>query len=370
MKTKINLSSAKWLMMFFITLLMWQCKKDDIKESTPPTVVSPVPANAATGVAMNSICSATFSEVMDPSTITTTTFTLEQGSTLVSGDVNYAGSVATFTLAANLAASTEYKATITIGAKDLAGNALVNINVIHFTTGAAPDIALPTVVSSVPADVATGVAFNANVAVTFSEAIDPLTITASTFALKQGETNVLGAVTYEGLIATFNPAVDFAASTVYTATITAGTKDLAGNALASDYTFSFTTLDAADVVLPLVNSTKPINNAIGVVRNQVVSLTFSEVMNPLTINASTFKLMQGTTEVSGTVNYSGTTATFTASSFLLAETIYTATITSDAKDLAGNALANNTDWSFTTTAASPALAPVFFRICSQLCDSC
>jgi hypothetical protein len=111
-------------------------------------------------------------------------------------------------------------------------------------------------------------------------------------------------------------------------------------------------------VPPMVTSTDPINNVTGVARNKVVALTFSEAMDPLTINTSTFTLKQGTTAVSGTVAYSGTTATFTPSNVLASSITYTATITTGAKDLAGNALAANTVWSFTTAGATSGLAVV------------
>ena len=60
-------------------------------------------------------------------------------------------------------------------------------------------------------------------------------------------------------------------------------------------------------------------------------------MNPLTINGTTFLLTQGITPVLGTVTYAGTTATFSPSANLASNTLYTATITTGAKDLAGNA---------------------------------
>ena len=202
---------------------------------------STVPVNAATGVAINSAMAATFSEVMDPATITTTTFTLQQGATAVSGAVTYAGVTAVFTPASNLAANTLFTATITTGVKDLAGNALAVNKVWTFTTGAAPDTTAPTVSSTIPVNAATGVAVNSAMAATFSEAMDPLTITTATFTLTQGVTPVSGAVTYAGVTATFTPTAGLAYSTVYTATITTGAKDLAGNALASDYVWSFTT---------------------------------------------------------------------------------------------------------------------------------
>ncbi|MCX6652634.1 MAG: ice-binding family protein [Methanomassiliicoccales archaeon] len=211
------------------------------KDITAPTVTLTVPANAATGVAVNSAMAASFSEAMDNLTITSSTFTLVHGVTPVSGTVTYSGLTATFTPAVDLAYNTVYNATITTGAKDLAGNALASDYVWSFTTGAAPDIIAPTVTLTVPANAATGVAINGAMTATFSEAMDPLTITTATFILKQGATPVSGAVTYAGVTATFTPAVDLAYNTVYNATITTGAMDLAGNALASNYTWTFTT---------------------------------------------------------------------------------------------------------------------------------
>src|ERR1051325_4896527 len=60
-------------------------------DTTPPTVSSTDPVNGATGVAISGKIAAAFSEAMDTTTITTTTFTLKQGTTPVAGAVTYAG---------------------------------------------------------------------------------------------------------------------------------------------------------------------------------------------------------------------------------------------------------------------------------------
>src|SRR5439155_1637549 len=86
-----------------------------------------------------------------------------------------------------------------------------------------------------------GVSISGNVAATFSEVMNPLTITPVTFTLKQGTTAVAGTVSYAGVTATFNPASTLAPNAVHTATITIGATDLAGNALATDFSWSFTT---------------------------------------------------------------------------------------------------------------------------------
>ena len=101
-------------------------------------------------------------------------------------------------------------------------------------------------------------------------------------------------------------------------------------------------------VCPKVISTDPANNASGVILNKVITATFNEAMNPLTITQTTFTLKDGTTSISGVVSYSGMTATFTLTNNLTPLTTYTATITTGAKDPAGNALVNDYIWSFTT----------------------
>jgi hypothetical protein len=192
---------------------------------------------------------------MDPLSITTTSFTLKQGATPVAGTVGYAGVTATFTPAANLSPLTAYTATITTGAKDLAGNALVTNFSWSFTSGSAPDITPPTVSSTVPTGGATAVGINQAVNATFSEAMDPLSITTASLKLTgPGGTGVIGTVGYDvvGKIATFTPTASLAALTVYTATVTTAAKDLAGNALATSFVWSFTTAGTVAGQAPVV----------------------------------------------------------------------------------------------------------------------
>jgi hypothetical protein len=223
--------------------------------------------------------------------------------------------------------------------------------------GGSPGITASTVIYTIPLDLATGVALNSTVNVTFSAAMDPATFTIATFTLTQGTTPVSGTVTYAGATATFTPASNLAAGTVYTATITTGVKDPAGKAPAANHVWTFTTGTALDTTAPTVGSTNPLDVATGVLLNSTVNATFSEVMSPATLTIATFTLKQGATPVSGTVTYLGTTSSFKPASNLAAGTIYTATITTGVKDLAGNALAADKVWSFTTgttTAAGPA----------------
>jgi hypothetical protein len=101
----------------------------------------------------------------------------------------------------------------------------------------------PTVTVVSPLLGATGVAINGAIKVTFDKIMDPLTLNTSTFTVTSADSSVTGTVTLAplGKIATFQPTGDLAANTLYTATVTTGAKDLAGNALASNKVWTFTT---------------------------------------------------------------------------------------------------------------------------------
>jgi hypothetical protein len=339
---------------------------------TAPTVLSVVPVNAATSASTTTKATVTFSEAMNATTINTTSFTLKQGSTAVAGTVSYSGTTATFSPTTALAANTAYTGTITTAVKDVAGNALAANYTWSFTTAAVADVTPPTVLSVVPAVNATSVASGSKVTATFSESMDGTTISATTFTLKQGTTAVAGIVSYTGTTATFTPSAALAGSTLYTATITTGAKDASGNAISAAYTWSFTTAVPSDVTAPTVVSVTPANSATSVAVNSAATVTFSEAMSSASITASTFTLKQGTTSITGTVTYSGTTATFTPSAALTGGTVYTASVTTGAKDAAGNSLAAVYTWSFTTVVTAPAgksfsadVVPIL-----NLCNTC
>jgi hypothetical protein len=312
---------------------------------TSPTVLSTDPINAAIGISLTKAVAATFSVPMDPLTFSTTTFNLKMGTSAIAGAVTYSGSTAVFTPTIAFIPNTVYTATITTAVKNVAGLPLVNDYVWSFTSGIAPTVTLTD-----PIDNATGVSATKTVTANFSVAMDPLTLTGTTFTLKQGTTSVLGAVSYTGTTASFNPTMTaLLPNTVYTATITKGAKNVAGIALASDYIWSFTT---AALVIPTVTATDPLDNAINVLLGKTVTASFSIAMDQTTITGTTFTLKQGTASVAGAVSYVGTTASFNPTVDLLPGLVYTATITTGVKSLGGASLAADKVWSFTTTTST------------------
>jgi hypothetical protein len=217
-----------------------------------PLVLTTSPTPNETGVVLNKVVSATFNMPMDPATINTSTFTLKQGTTTITGVVTYSGNTALFTPNANLTANTVYTATITTGANNMAGVALASNYVWNFTTGA---IVAPRVTLTDPFNTETGVLLNKVVTATFDMVMDPLTITTSTFTLKQGTNVILGSVSYSGNMASFTPNNPLLANAVFTATITTGAKNVAGVAIANNYVWTFTTINSSNA--PDLGSASP-----------------------------------------------------------------------------------------------------------------
>ncbi len=104
----------------------------------------------------------------------------------------------------------------------------------------------------------------------------------------------------------------------------------------------------ADTTAPTVRSTSPANGASGVAVTVPISATFSEAMQPPSLNVTSFAIFP---HVSGTITTSATVATFVSGTPLSYSTPYTITISTAAKDAAGNALKNPYSWTFTTRAA-------------------
>lgn len=340
-KRLIALFSPTIKLLLVVLLFSMGCKKGVEETGTIaicPEVISTDPIAGAINVPTIKVISATFNEPMNPTTINNSTFLLQEGTVLVSGAVSYTGSTASFTPSVPLKSNTVYTATITTGAKDNLKSSMIQNYVWSFNTGA-----VPTVVSTDPVNDAANVALIKNVSATFSTAMNPSTITTTSFILKQGVNVIAGGVTYSGTTAVFTPVASFLENTVYTATIVKTSKDLAGNAMVADYTWSFAT-----GTIPIVVSTSPVNGAADVVLNKVVTASFSKVMNPATMDRTTFLLSNGTTPVLGDVTYTGNTASFKPVVNLLPNTLYTGTITTGVRDSSGNALASNYTWTFRT----------------------
>ena len=251
----------------------------------------------------------------------------------------------------------EYYWFIKLTVTDAAGLSAIDSAKIFPDCNPGVDNIPPTVSSVLPLNAATSVSTGTTVSAVFSETIDPVTLTAATFQIKDAANNIVpGSITTSFNQVVFTPAAALGGSTVYTATIKGGSpgvKDVAGNSLVNDYSWSFTTVDV-DIAAPTVISVIPANGAAPVSPATTVIANFNEAINPSTVNGTTFQLRNAANNlVTATISTSADKITLVPSAPLAPLSTYTATITGGAsgvKDLAGNALASNYVWSFTTDA--------------------
>lgn len=304
-----------------------------------PELLDTTPSSGSTNVAFGQQLQLIFSEPMDPASLQLTASpTIRFGAPVA----NASGTL--FTVAhGGLSFDTAF--TVTIAATDLAGNALAP-QTLSFRTEAAPDMTAPTVVRSIPAANATGVAVTSPLVVVFSEPMErssvQITATPSTtfgplaFAVNDSEVTV-------------NPSADLTPNTSYTLSVRGS--DVSGNAL-SPQTITFTTEAPRDTTAPSLTSSTPSSGQANVATSTRLSFTFSEAMSEASLSVDLSPALDLGTP---TFSNQGRTATFsTPVSDLTAARTYTVTVEAD--DLAGNALPVTT-FSFTTAAPPDTTRP-------------
>lgn len=290
----------------------------------PPYAVSQVaPAEGAGNVATTSAISATFNRNVLASSINAGTFSVTPS---VAGSYTVSGSTATFTPTSPLAYNTTYTVTLTQGVTDSSGNPLVAAKIWSFTTALAPLASL-----QFNPQPATPVLQNAawpQFAVralrsdgTVDSGNNTTQVTVSLGTVSTGVLSGTLTRTVAGGVATFT---GISYNQTGTILLKAAAPDLPGHDAFS----------SAVTVLPpfAVSSVDPVNGAINVSTNRIVTVVFNRNVNPATVNAGTFYL---TPSVPGTYGVSGSTATFTPISPLVNNTPFTITVTQGVTDTNG-----------------------------------
>jgi len=214
-------------------------------DTTKPTVTSRFPTPGATGVPRDYVPNATFSELLQPATVTATTFKLRDTTSAVwvPATVSWSASTKRMTLrpTALLAAGHRFTAYITAGVKDLAGNTFAGTS---WSFTASTDATKPTIIARRPAPNATGVSRGTYIVVTFSEQMRASTLTTATVRLRDASTlaYVTCTLSYDATLhrVVLNPAPTLAARHKYTVILSSSIRDRAGNRLTSA-SWSFTT---------------------------------------------------------------------------------------------------------------------------------
>lgn len=253
------------------------------------------------------------------------------------------GGVATFQ------PSTTYN--LTVEATDLAGNAMPAPFPFSFTTASPPDTTPPTLVSSLPVDMATAIPVNTSIVLTFSEPMNSATVEAT---LRFNGSVRPGTYTWNSNFTTvrFTPTSNWTNSTAYTISFNPPPQDNANNPM-TPATRSFTTNTVTDTTAATVVSRVPATGATGVAtrtgcslfRNSTtVTLTFSSAVDRVSTSAA-FSVLDGSTVVPGTISFdaTGTILTFTPRAAFSFDTLYSVRLndtTNIARDLQMNPMAN------------------------------
>jgi hypothetical protein len=205
----------------------------------------------------------------------------------------------------------------------------------------------PTVTARTPGVSARSVSQTGNITATFSEAVTG--VSATTFTLRQGTTAVPAAVTYNATtrVATLDPTASLTADRTYTATLTSGIRDAAGNQLAAT-TWTFVTGPA-----PTITTVSPASAATGVPRNRSVTVTYSEAPTGFGTASATIVQVSTGAAVAAARSVVGNVLTIDPTASLAANTQYRVTVTGGStaiRDAAGNPAQSRT-WTFTTGSA-------------------
>jgi Ca2+-binding RTX toxin-like protein len=231
-----------------------------------------------------------------------------------------------------------------------ANNAIGSSTFWGLSNAVRPDATPPTVTARAPGANALLQSQLTNVTATFGEAAQPATLTTATFTLRAGAAAPVAAVvTYNATtrVATLNPTAALKAGARYTATLSKGVKDLAGNPLATT-SWSFST--GPRLVLA---AHSPATGATGVRRSANVTFTLNRA--PVGVNGARVRLVRVSTgaAIGNVLTVSGARVTLnpggTGPGRLSPNTQYRLVISAGIKDAAGNPLAA-TSWVFKTGA--------------------
>jgi hypothetical protein len=329
-------------------------------DKDPPQVVFTTPQFGAQSVPRDRIVTVTFSEPMDPETITGSTFTVEYGNNAQPGTIMYVEdhNMAMWIPSFDLFGGQVYTGRIHTGVRDVAGNKLQADYSWNFQTGSGYDTTPPSLDFSFPGVSVQGVGINIDISAGFDEPLDPTSVNESTFTLWNGSEMISGTVRYSDAssMIVLVPNGELLSNTWYTVKVSPDVKDLAGNALGgSGEQWDFETGSTSDIDPPVIVSTTPQNGDVNLqvsYPNNSVSVIFDEAMNPDTINNTTFTLESVQGPVAGTVTYlpSSYTAKFTPNRDLAHMTLHTAGVSGAVEDVAGNQLGTGSSWTFVTVA--------------------
>ena len=237
---------------------------------------------------------------------------------------------------------------------DLAGNPAIHNNgdlgyTLSFITETDEvDRTAPTIVQVTPGDGAVDIDTRNSVSITFSEPLDPATITSENFALFRNGVRGGGGLShsYDNRTVTMLGGIGgfLREDSVYAVVVSSGVKDLYGNPL-SDYVSVFATGSnsiyvGGEFIRPSVTAVYPANNALVVSPERKIVSYFSEALNPSTVTSESLRVSQNGSLIDGLIEVSAENrvVTFTPDQPWANDAVIQVNFENDIQDLQDNRL--------------------------------
>ncbi|UCE38016.1 MAG: Ig-like domain-containing protein [Thermoplasmata archaeon] len=311
----------------------WNFETRSMPDTELPYIMSVYPEENAQNIGLNEIIVVEFSETMNEFSCEAA-FTYSDGQRAFGfndGFFTWTENTMTFIPNASFILDTQYTVTISTVARDILGNAIAGDFLWSFTTHG--DITPPAVIASSPSG--NNIMVDSTITVTFSEQMN-VTSTKSAIVIVPFAN---GSFSWTENTLTFTPESYLEFGTNYFVFIGSEAKDISGNVLEFPFEFNFTT--EPDTYPPEVIGHSP--SGVGVDINSKITISFSEAMQ----HSSCEDAFSISPFIDGVFSWNGNNLIFTPQN-LSTDTIYTITMGSSAKDLAGNSLQSPYQFSFET----------------------
>jgi hypothetical protein len=227
------------------------------RDTTPPAVVSTSPIAGDFVQDLAAPLTVTFGEPLDPASVTTSSVTVTAGGMPVPGALTCGGAVVTFAPAGGWVPGQRYAVAVTAVVRDVAGNAAIPFS-FEIATRTVEAYRPPLLVTLWPAEGSADSNPDSPVAVVFREAIDPATVTSSTFRVTRDGAPVAGLLSVSGQSVGFTPSEPYDHGSTYVVTLGTGIRTISGAQLQREFSWTFTIRAIAGAPCVVSAATHPV----------------------------------------------------------------------------------------------------------------
>jgi hypothetical protein len=313
----------------------------------PPTVVNTNPKNGDVNVSITTNIIIAFSEPMNTSSAEGAISSVPS----ISGKFYWDASakIVTWYPSTDLLATTWYIITISTLAKGMSGANMLSPYTFYFVTASPPSTDSPNVLSTSPTNGEVNVPIYMPIEVRWSKQMD----TVATEQALSFSPSVSCSWSWSYMTQSCTPSSTLQTGTYYQVTISTDAKDKTGNHMKSNYIFSFRTFSSQDTNPPYILETSPMDAETNVLTTSTIRISWNEDMDTIAAQNA----FSSSPSMSCSWSWSYHTQVCSPYSPLQAGRSYYVSISTNAKDLAGNAMSSSFYFRFTTSSSGDSTPP-------------